>query len=395
MMPLDDLRVLDMTQVLAGPFCTMSLADMGAEVTIVEDPHGGRRRLGGVLKGDDGAGFIALNRNKRSISINLRSDEGREIAHRLVAEADVFVENFRVGVTAKLGVDWPTLREINPRLVYASISGYGQNGPYVDLPGYDILIQAVSGIMSVTGEEDAGPIKSGLPITDLGAGMVCAQAILVALHARERTGRGQYIDTSLYDAALAMSVWESSQLWSTGEVPGPLGSAHRGSAPYQAVRTADSYLTIGVNNEKFWGLLCDVIDRPDLTDDERFSTNPQRLNNRVELVKIIEEALANDTTQYWCDRMVKAGIPVAPILDYGDSLASPQTEAREMVQTLQHPVEGEIKVLGIPAKLSDTPGSIRTAAPLLGAHTREILLGIGYDADEIDRMQSTGVIHAA
>lgn len=393
-LPLDDLRVLDMTQVLAGPFCTMNLADMGADVIKVEQADGSQRAMGFTMGGSDGAGFLALNRNKRSFTVDLKDEAGRAALYALVATADVFVENYRVGVTKRLGVDWATLREINPRLIYASISGFGQTGPYAERPGYDLIAQGMSGIMSVTGEPDGAPVKCGLPISDLGAGLVCANAILVAVLARQRTGEGQYIDTSLFEAAVALSVWESSELWATGRVPRPLGSAHRASAPYQAVRVQDGHITIGVNNEKFWRIFCDVIGRRDLEHDPRFTTNADRMQNLAELVPEMEAALAQRTREEWLGVFLEAGVPAGPILNYAESLSDPHTLARDMVQYVDHAVEGRIPALGVPAKLSATPGSVRTAAPLLGQHTAELLRELGYEQERIEALMREGSVYS-
>lgn len=386
MLPLQSLRVLDMTQVLAGPYCTMMLADMGADVIKIEQPSPAQRAMGFKMTGSDGSGFIALNRNKRSFTVDLKDDDGRKALQDLVSTADVFVENYRVGVTKRLGIDWPALQTINPRLIYASISGFGQTGPYADRPGYDLIAQGMSGIMSVTGDPDGPPVKCGLPITDLGAGMVCAYAVLVAVIARESTGEGQHIDTSLFDAAMALSVWESSELWATGRVPRPLGSGHRASAPYQAVRAKDGYLTIGINNDQFWQRFCQLVGREDLLVDPRFATNAERLERRDELVPELEEALATRTVDSWLGTFLNEGIPAGPILDYAESLADPHTHARGMVQHLDHAVEGAMPALGIPAKLSATPGALRTAAPLLGQHTEEVLREVGYEQAVIDQL---------
>lgn len=394
-LPLDNLRVLDMTQVLAGPFCTMTLADMGADVIKVEQPDGDQRAMGFKMTGDDGSGFLALNRNKRSFTVNLKDDAGRQALYDLVASADVFVENYRVGVTQRLGVDWPTLHAINPQLIYASISGFGQTGPYAGRPGYDLIAQGMSGIMSVTGDPEGPPAKCGLPISDLAAGLVCANAILVAVLARQRTGEGQYIDTSLFDAAVALSVWESSELWATGRVPKPLGSAHRATAPYQAVRVKDGYITIGINNEKFWRTFCQLISRADLLEDPRFRTNADRLHNLAQLVPELEAAMAARTREEWLGELLDANMPAGPILDYSESLSDPHTLAREMVQYLDHRVEGRVPALGIPAKLSATPGALRTAAPLLGEHTVELLREVDYDQTRIDRLLAQGSLFSA
>lgn len=392
MLPLEGLRVLDMTQVLAGPYCTMTLADMGADVIKVERPDRSDRSMGLPMNGEDGATFVALNRNKRSFTVDLKVPDGRQALLDLVDTADVFVENYRPGATRRLGIDHESLRALNSRLIYASISGFGQTGPYAQRPGYDIIAQGMSGIMSVTGMPGGPPVKAGLPITDLAAGLVCANAILVAVLARYRTGEGQYIDTSLFDSALSLSVWESAQLWTTGEVPGPLGSAHRGKAPYQALRAGDGYLTVGVNKEHFWEEFCTVICRQDLRDDERFATNRDRLRNTRALVLELETTLADGTVAHWVDALLAAGVPAGPILNYGQSLADPHTLARGMVQELDHPVEGRLKALGIPAKLSATPGALRSAAPLQGEHTKELLRELGYGGARIDRMLEQGTV---
>ncbi|WP_218120532.1 CaiB/BaiF CoA-transferase family protein [Geodermatophilus sp. DSM 45219] len=389
---LDGYRVLDMTQVLAGPYCTMSLADMGADVIKVEGPDRTSRRFGFAMTGEDGAAFLALNRNKRSFTVDLKDADGRRALLALVATADVFVENYRPGVMTRLGIDFAALRAVNPRLVYASISGFGQTGPYAERPGYDIIAQGMSGIMSVTGAPGGPPMKAGLPVADLAAGLIGANAILSALLARARTGEGQYIDTSLFDAAMSMSVWESAQVWATGEVPGPLGSAHRGSAPYQALRAADGHLVVAANKPHFWRNLCAVLGHPELEHDPRFATNADRLRNLDQLVPELEAGLAGRTVADWVDTLLEANVPAGPILDYGQSLCDPHTVARGMVQELEHPVEGRIRTLGIPAKLGGTPGSLRRPAPLQGEHTVEVLRELGYDQDRIDRLLAQGSV---
>ncbi|PRZ33550.1 formyl-CoA transferase [Antricoccus suffuscus] len=392
MQALDHLTILDMTQVIAGPYCTMMLADMGADVIKIEQPSTAPRAMGYPMKGSDGAGFLAVNRNKRSFVVDLKDHDGRAALLELVAQADVFVENFRPGVTAKLGIDWPTLAHVNPELIYASISGFGQDGPYAQRPGYDLLAQALSGIMSVTGSPDGPPAKAGLPIGDLTAGLVCSQAILTAIIARTRTRRGQYVETSLLDAAISLSVWESAELWATDHVPEALGSAHRATAPYQAVKAKDGYLAIAVNNAKFWAAFCQVISRPALFDDDRFATNQNRMENLPALIVEIEQALSDRTVDEWIDTFLVADIPASPILDYRQSLSNEQVLARKLVQYVEHPIEGSIPALGIPAKLSDTPGSIRFAAPLHGQHTVEVLGEVGMSSDEIDRLVKQGSV---
>jgi crotonobetainyl-CoA:carnitine CoA-transferase CaiB-like acyl-CoA transferase len=372
------LRVLELTQVMAGPFCGQVLGDMGADVIKVEPPEGDstRESLGT-------AAFLAVNRNKRSVALDLKSPAHQAVLHQLARDADVLLENYRPGVAARLGADWETLSELNPRLIYASVSGFGQTGPYAQRPGYDLIAQGLSGVMSVTGEPGGDPVKCGIPISDLSAGLFCAVAILSAVIARERTGRGQRIDTSLFEGALALSIWETAELWGTGQVPQPLGSAHRLTAPYQALRTADGHITVGANNQRLWQRLCEAIGRPELVSDKQFETNEGRMAHRVELVAELEAALAARSTDEWVSVLIDAGVPCGPIHDYRQVFEDEHTQAREMEVRLQHPVEGEIRALGIPAKLSDTPGAIRRPAPLLGEHTAEVLREAGIPEAEI------------
>ncbi|MGH3321355.1 MAG: CaiB/BaiF CoA transferase family protein [Streptosporangiaceae bacterium] len=392
---LGKLRVLDLTQVMAGPFCCQLLADLGAHVTKVEPVGAGdhaRHAMSFRMKGEDSVSFLAVNRGKESVTLNLKSAEAREAFYRLARDADVVVENFRPGVTRRLGVDYPTLREVNPRLIYASISGFGQTGPYADRAGYDLIAQAMSGVMSVTGQPDGEPVKCGIPIGDLGAGLFAAVGILSAFIARQETGVGQHVDTSLFEAALALSIWETAELWGTGGVPARFGSAHRFSAPYQALRTRDGYLTVGANNQRLWERLCRTIGREDLMSDERFTTNTERLANREILATELESVLKDATTDEWVDTLYEGGVPCGPIRNYKEVFEDPHTLARNMVVEMTHPVEGPVKGLGIPIKLSDTPGRVRAAAPLLGQHTDDVLARCGYTAEEIAALREKGAV---
>jgi formyl-CoA transferase len=375
------MTVLDLTQVMAGPFCTMILADLGADVVKVENPDAGdqtRRSWGPAGAGDDSRAFLALNRNKRSITLDLKSDDGRATFHELVRSADVVVENWRPGVAARLGVDYASLEPLNPALVYASVSGFGQTGPYADRPGYDLIAQGMAGIMSITGEPGDRPVKSGIPVADLGAGLFCAIGILGAWAARQRTGRGQYVETSLFEAALALSVWESTEFWDTGEAPQPLGSANRMSAPYQALATRDGFVTVGANNERLWRRLCTALELGHLVDDPRFARNADRMSNRAALVLELERRLAADDTAVWVQRLLAAGVPAGPIQDYREVLEDdPHVKARGMVVHMEHPVEGAVPVLGSPLYLSGTPVTVRRPPPLLGEHTADVLATIG------------------
>ena len=378
MTALEGLRVLELTQVMAGPFCGQVLADMGADVVKIEPPEGDstRESLGT-------AAFLAVNRNKRSLALDLKASAHQAVLQRLARDADVVLENYRPGVAARLGAGWETLSELNPRLIYASVSGFGQTGPYAQRPGYDLIAQGLSGVMSVTGEPDGEPVKCGIPISDLSAGLFCAVAILSAVIARERTGRGQRIDTSLFEGALALSIWETAELWGTGQVPRPLGSAHRLTAPYQALRTADGHITVGANNQRLWQRFCEAVGQPGLVDDPRFVSNEARMAHRPELVLELESALVAQSTDEWVAALGEAGVPCGPIHDYREVFEDPHTQARDMEVRLQHPSEGEIRVLGIPVKLSDTPGAIRRPAPLPGQHTGEVLREAGFSEAEI------------
>jgi len=392
-LPLSHLKVLDVSQVMAGPFCCMLLGDMGADVIKVEPPKTGdqtRKSMGFRLKGSDSGGFLALNRNKRSIEIDLKSEAGRTAFYELVKRADILVENNRPGVAARLKIDYPTLKAINPRLVYASISGFGQTGPWSNRPGFDLIAQAMTGIMSVTGHPGMPPAKSSVPVGDLGAGLFAAYAVLAAVLGRDRSGEGQYVDVSLFESALGLSIWEVTEYWGTGKVPAPIGSANRMSAPYQAFRASDRYFVFGAANQKLWMLLCGVLDRPDLMDDPRFTTNVERMGNREELVKALEPTLAARTADEWIEALLGAGVPAAPILTYAEALVSEQAQARNMVMEMEHPVEGTIKQLGFPVKLHGTPQQLRHPPPLLGQHTDEIMREFGCDSSTIAILRGKG-----
>lgn len=383
---LQGIRVLDLTQVLAGPYCTQILADFGADVIKIEQPGRGdqsRRSMGPALAGPDRAGFLAVNRNKRSVTINLKGAAGLETFRRLVASADVLVENFRPGVADRLGIGYQDLHHEFPRLVYASISGFGSNGPLADRAGYDIIAQGVTGLMSVTGEPTGAPVKCGIPVCDLSAGLFTAIGILVALQARTAGSDGQHVESSLYDAGVGLSLWEAVDYWATGTTPKPLGSAHRLTAPYQALRTADGYLTVGGNNERSWRALCEAIGRPELVDDPRFATNDARMARRPELVGELEQALAARSTAEWDEILTGRGVACGPIRNYRQVLEDPHTAARGLVVSVPHAVEGVVKALATPIRMDGTPAAIRTGAPLLGEHTADVLTELGLSAAEI------------
>jgi crotonobetainyl-CoA:carnitine CoA-transferase CaiB-like acyl-CoA transferase len=375
--PLAGMVVLDLTQVMAGPFCTMILADLGADVVKVENPVGGdqtRRSWGRSGRGEDSRAFMSLNRNKRSVVLDLKTESGRADLRALVTGADVLVENWRPGVAARLGVDYESLAAVNPSLIYASISGFGQDGPYAQRPGYDLIAQAMAGVMSITGEPDGRPVKSGVPVADLGSGLFCAVGILAAWAHRLRTGEGQRLETSLFESALALGVWESTEFWDTGQVPQKLGSANRMSAPYQAFATRDGYVTVGANNERLWRRLCAALGLEELLTDPRFATNTARMAHRAELVTALEARLVEESTSHWVEHLLAAGVPAGPIQDYRELLEDdPHVKARGMIAHVDHAVEGRIPVLASPIRLSATPTTIRRPPPLLGEHNCEIL----------------------
>jgi crotonobetainyl-CoA:carnitine CoA-transferase CaiB-like acyl-CoA transferase len=392
MKPLEGLRVVDVTQAMAAPFCTMNLADMGADVIKVEPPSGEDMRRGSVGRNGHSGTFVTINRSKRGITVDLKQPAGVEIVHRLVKTADVFVQNYRPGAAARLSVDYDTLAALNPRLIYCSISGFGSTGPYAPRGGYDLIAQGMSGIISVTGDEDGPPAKAGVPVSDLAAGLFGAYGILCALEYRQRTGQGQFVDTSLLEAALALTVWEATEYWVTGRAPRPLGSAHRLAAPYQALRASDGWFTVGANNDKLFAGLCAAIGRPDLVGDTRFARARDRMTNRNALVADIEKTTAGAPCAHWLARLDAAGVPAGPINTYAEALVDPHALARDMIVDLDHPGAGAIKALGVPVKLSDTPGAVDRAAPLLGQDNAALLAELGYSETEQRALRDQGIV---
>jgi len=373
------LRVIDLTQVMAGPFCTMLLADFGADVIKIEPPAGDSTRTMPGAVGTDTPSFNAVNRGKRSVVLNLKTQAGVEAVKTLARTADIFVENYRPGVMETLGLDYASLSAINPRLIYASISGYGQTGPDRGKGGFDLVAQGVSGIMSVTGEPGGAPVKSGIPLTDLGAGLFATVGILAALEHRHRTDRGQLVDTSLLDAGVGLSVWESTQFFSGRGVPERLGSAHRMSAPYQAFRCADGYITVGGANDRSFHRICEVLGHPEWKEMPEFKTDGMRIRNRADLASRIETITSTKPRAHWLQLFDSNNIPCGPINDYSQVFQDPQVIARELVVDVEHPTLGAIRALGSAIKMSDTPPDVRRRAPLLGEHTHEVLseAGIG------------------
>ena len=389
---LNGIRVIDVTQVMAGPFCAMLLCDMGADVIKVEAPGGDATRGWGSPTGSESEAFNAVNRGKRGIVVNLKTDPGCDLVRRLLRDADVLIENYRPGVMDRFGLGYTAIATQHPRLIYASISGYGQTGPYRAQGGFDLVAQGASGIMSVTGEPERPPVKAGVPLTDLGAGLFAVSGILGALHHRYASGRGQHVDTSLFEAGVALSVWEATEYFSSGVAPRPFGSAHRLNAPYQAIRCADGYITIGAANDRLFARLAEVLGHAEWVDEPHFATNPARVEHHRVLAERIETITLESTRAHWLALFAGCGIPCGPINDYAAVAADPQTRAREMVIETDHPTLGRIKTLGTPVKLSETPLTPGRPAPRLGEHTDEVLTAAGYDADAIAKLRAEGVV---
>ncbi len=388
------IRVLDLTQILAGPYCTMLLGDLGADVIKVERPGEGdeTHRMGPMIQGGESGSFLMVNRNKRSLALNLKAEEGRRLFLKLAQTADVIVENNRPGKVKELGIDYDTIRAVNPGIIYCSVSGFGQTGPYAHRGGFDIIAQAMTGIMSVTGEEGRPPVKTGIAITDLVAALTALYAILAALIARTHTGEGQFVETSLFEAGLALCVWEAATYFGTSAVPGPLGASHRLAAPYQAFRAQDKFMIVGAASQRTWIKFCEAVERPEWTTDERFQTNADRMRHKEILTELIESHLQSQCASYWLQRLEQFGVPCGPINTFAESLTDPHVEARQMVMDMHHPTVGNFKVLRMGAQLYGTPAREPVPAPLLGQHTREILTEMGLADQQIDHCLAAGVI---
>lgn len=379
---------------MAGPFCTMLLADMGADVVKIEKPNGGddTRRYGPPFIEGESAAFLTLNRNKRSIVLDLKSEQGLAIVRRMLEDADVMIHNFRPGVVDRMGLAYDNVSAINPAIVYCTVSGFGTTGPYSSRAGFDLVAQGMSGLMSINGFPGAPPAKVGVPMADLNTGMFCAYGILTAYINRLTTGKGQHVDASLLESGMAYTLYESATYFATGEVAGPLGSAHRMIAPYQAFATQDGFINIGAANQNNWERMCRAIGREDLLEDERFASNPERMVSIEALTPIMEETFRTQTTSYWVEALERAGVPCGPIYNIEQVYADPHVRSREMAVELEHPKSGAIRNIGVPVKLSDTPGSVRTPAPLLGQHSEEVLDQYGYAAADIATFKDAGVL---
>ena len=392
-LPLAGIKVLDYTQILAGPFCGMLLADMGADVIKIEKPGGDdSRRMGPPFLDGESAAFLAINRNKRGIVLDLKVKAARDALRRMVAQSDVLVQNFRRGTLERFGLGYDNVRELNPALIYCHITGFGATGPYRDRGGFDLVAQGMSGMMAATGHPDAPPVKVGVPITDLNAGFYGAYGTLCAYIHRLKTGRGQFVDTSLLEGGIAYSVWESAMFFATGENASPLGSAHRLSAPYQAFRTADGYLNIGAANQANWERLCRAIDREDLLEDPRFAANSDRMVNLQALANTLHETFSQNTTAHWFDTLEQAAVPSGPIYSFSQVYDDLHVQARDMDVETDHAKVGRVRNIGIPVKLSETPGAIRRSAPILGQHTDEVLDEFGFGQAEIGQLRESGAL---
>ncbi len=391
---LNGIRVLDLSRVLAGPYCTMILGDLGAEIIKVEAPGGSdeTRTWGPPFKNEVSAYYLCANRNKKSLTVNLKSEAGKELIKKLVKQSDVVINNFKTGTMDRLGLSYDTLKEVNPKIVYASITGFGEDGPYKDLPGYDFIIQAMSGLMSITGTEESGPQKVGVAITDVLTGLYAAIGIQAALLERTVSGEGQKLDISLYDSAVSSLVNIASNYLMSGNIPGRLGNHHANIVPYQTFPTSDGEMVIAVGNDRQFKMLCELIDRPELADDERFKTNSDRVSHRDTLVPMLNEAFMKKPTSYWQKQCETANIPCGPIQNLQQVANDPQLKAREMFITKEHPIAGEVKLVGSPLKLSKTPVQYDLHPPVAGEHTEEILASLGYDAGEIKVFKENNII---
>jgi len=393
--PLEGLKVIDLSHIMAGPACSMLLADMGADVIKVEKIPGGddARRMIPPMVANESAAFLIMNRNKRGIALNLKSEAGREVLFRLLKDADVLIENYRRGTMEKMGFGYDVLRARNPKLIYCAISGFGRTGPYADRGGFDLVAQGMTGLMSITGEgPGAPPMKSGAPLTDITAGILACVGILAALHARESTGQGQIVDTSLFEAGITHTYWHSAICFATGKAPGAMGTAHPLNGPYQAFPASDGWITVGAANQENWLRLLQALEAPELRDDPRFLNNADRMRNLSALTDVLTPLFQRRTVADWMHRLEASGVPAGPVLDIAQMHKDPQALAREMIVETTHPTAGQVKAIGLPIKFSDTPGGVRTAAPLLGQHTREILRERGFSDAEIDQMAAQGAI---
>ncbi len=383
MQPLQGIRVLDLSRVLAGPYCTMVLGDLGAEVIKVEPPEGDETRgWGPPFAGGESAYYLCVNRNKRGMVVNLKTEDGKNILRELAMQSDVLVENFRPGTLEKFGLDYEALHELNPKLIYCSITGFGQTGSLRDKPGYDFMIQAMGGVMSITGEPEGEPMKAGVAIADLFAGQNAVIAILAALQARAMTGRGQHIDVSLFDSQLGWLANVASNYLISGNLPKRHGNAHPNIVPYQSFQASGGWFAIAVGNDRQFVRFCDVLGKPEIAMDKRFSTNSERVKNRDELIPLLKSIFVTRSASEWLDILEQAEIPCGPINNLEQVFSLPQVKEREMIVNMKHPTIGDLPLVGSPLKMSETPVEYRLPPPLMGEHTEEVLRELGYRDDE-------------
>ncbi len=391
--PLQGIKVVDLTRVLAGPFCTMTLSDLGAEIIKIEKPGTGddSRAFGPHLNGES-AYFMSINRGKKSLTLDLKAEQGREVFLKLIEKADVVVENFKPGVMKKLGLSYENLIKINPRLIYCASSGFGQTGPYSSRPAYDLIIQGMGGLMSITGPDASQPTKVGSSIADIFAGVFSAIGILSALYNRTVTGRGQMVDVAMLDCMVAILENAIARFTGSGIDPVPIGNRHPSIAPFTSVKTSDGYINIACGNDQLWNKLCEIIGRPEFAADPRFVTNRSRCDYMPELLPLLNEAMCGQTSAAWLQKLEAGHVPAGPINTISQVLSDPQVLARNMLLELTHPVAGLVKIPGSPIKLSETPAEIKAPAPVLGQHNEEILASLGYTAAQIDSFKAQAVI---
>jgi crotonobetainyl-CoA:carnitine CoA-transferase CaiB-like acyl-CoA transferase len=386
--PLSGMKVIELAHIMSGPACGMMLADMGADVIKVEKPDGddSRRFLPPAIEGE-AAAFMMMNRNKRGMVIDLKTEDGKAILRTLAGRSDVLIENFRMGTMEGLGIGYEMLRQDNPGLIYCEISGFGRTGPYAERAGFDLIAQGMSGLMAITGEGPGRPpVKVGAPVSDIVAGILAAMGVCAAYAHKQITGEGQKVDTSLFEAGIALTYWQSAIAFATGQSPGPLGSAHPLNAPYQAFRTADGWINVGAANQRNWERMLSILGRPELQDDPRFATNEKRMHNLPSLVEALTAVFEEQPAAHWLAALDSAGVPAGPVLSIAEMLQDPQAAAREMVPEVAHPVAGRVRTIGAPVKFSQTPCAVTEPAPTLGQHTRDVLGEFGYDGAEIERL---------
>jgi crotonobetainyl-CoA:carnitine CoA-transferase CaiB-like acyl-CoA transferase len=396
--PLSGLKVIDLTHVMAGPTCTLMLADMGADVIKVEKIPAGddTRYMVPPRVGDQAASFLMMNRNKKGVALDLKTPGGAKVLKRLIGSADILVENFGPDVMNRLGFAYAQISDTHPTLIYCSLSGFGRTGPYKHRRGFDLIAQAMSGIMSFTGEKpDGPPVKCGAPLSDITAGILAAMGILAAYTHRLKTGHGQWVETSLFEAALVQTYWQAAIALATGVAPKAMGSAHPLNAPYQAFETADKWIVVGGANPKHWLRTLEVLGANELSRDPRFATGPDRMAHLKELEAALSARFRTQPASHWLSALEEVGVPCGPVNDMLQALADPQTVAREMVVEIEHASLGTVKTLGLPIKFSATPGKVRTGAPLYGEHTDSILSAYGFDAVEIESLRKEGAIAGA